>query len=199
MEEQGHRGSQKRKAFSDFRQNRPRYRNTPPYPSHCPEGSSGENPDGEDRTGSGENAMGNSGNFSSAGQDSAGQLDSARRQIPYLRVRTGIKITETNCAKKRKRARNVSIPRKSGRSRRHPRIAEGGFGFLRFHNFLTSDKDIYVSPTQIRRFNLKTGDKIKGISRRPNEGERFGALLYVNTVNDDEPGSFYAPVRTLRT
>ncbi len=67
-------------------------------------------------------------------------------------------------------------------------IAEGGFGFLRFHNFLTSDKDIYVSPTQIRRFNLKTGDKIKGISRRPNEGERFGALLYVNTVNDDEPG-----------
>jgi transcription termination factor Rho len=67
-------------------------------------------------------------------------------------------------------------------------IAEGGFGFLRFHNFLTSDKDIYVSPSQIRRFNLKTGDKIKGITRRPNEGEKFGALLYVNTVNKDEPG-----------
>ncbi len=67
-------------------------------------------------------------------------------------------------------------------------IAEGGFGFLRFDNFLTSDKDIYVSPTQIRRFNLKTGDKIKGIARKPNEGERFGALLYVLTVNDDEPG-----------
>lgn len=67
-------------------------------------------------------------------------------------------------------------------------IAEGGFGFLRFHNFLTSDKDIYVSPSQIRRFNLKTGDKLKGISRKPNDGERFGALLYVNTVNGDEPG-----------
>lgn len=67
-------------------------------------------------------------------------------------------------------------------------IAEGGFGFLRFHNFLTSDKDIYVSPSQIRRFNLKTGDKIKGITRRPNEGEKFGALLYVVTVNGDEPG-----------
>ena len=67
-------------------------------------------------------------------------------------------------------------------------LAEGGFGFLRFSNFLTSDKDIYVSPTQIRRFNLKTGDKINGISRKPNEGEKFGALLYVNTVNDDEPG-----------
>ena len=67
-------------------------------------------------------------------------------------------------------------------------IAEGGFGFLRFNNFLTSDKDVYVSPTQIRRFNLKTGDQIKGISRLPNEGERFGALLYVLTVNGDEPG-----------
>ena len=68
-------------------------------------------------------------------------------------------------------------------------IAEdGNFGFLRFDNFLTSERDIYVSPTQIRRFNLKTGDKINGISRLPNDGERFGALLYVNTVNDEEPG-----------
>ncbi len=67
-------------------------------------------------------------------------------------------------------------------------LAEGGFGFLRFDNFLTSDKDIYVSPSQIRRFNLKTGDKIKGISRLPNPGEKFGALLYVTTVNGDEPG-----------
>ncbi len=67
-------------------------------------------------------------------------------------------------------------------------IADGGFGFLRFNNFLTSEKDVYVSPTQIRRFNLKTGDKIRGISRLPNEGERFGALLYVLTVNGDEPG-----------
>ena len=67
-------------------------------------------------------------------------------------------------------------------------IAEDGFGFLRFNNFLTSDKDIYVSPTQIRRFNLKTGDKVCGISRLPNDGERFGALLYVKTVNDEEPG-----------
>ena len=59
---------------------------------------------------------------------------------------------------------------------------------MRFSNFLTSDRDIYVSPTQIRRFNLKTGDKIKGITRLPKEGERFGALLYVLTVNGDEPG-----------
>lgn len=68
-------------------------------------------------------------------------------------------------------------------------MSENDFGFLRFNNFLTSDKDIYVSPTQIRRFRLKTGDKIRGITRLPNEGERFGALLYVLTVNGDEPGA----------
>jgi len=67
-------------------------------------------------------------------------------------------------------------------------IAEGGFGFLRYDNFLTSEKDIYVSPTQIRRFNLKTGDEIFGIARKPHKDERFGALLYVNSVNGDEPG-----------
>jgi len=68
-------------------------------------------------------------------------------------------------------------------------LAEGGFGFLRFNNFLTSEKDIYVAPAQIRRFNLKTGDKVKGICRNPNEGDRFGALLYVVSVNGDEPGA----------
>lgn len=68
-------------------------------------------------------------------------------------------------------------------------IADEGFGFLRFNNFLTSEKDIYVAPTQIRRFNLKKGDLINGISRLPNEGEKFGALLYVNTVNGEEPGA----------
>ncbi len=65
---------------------------------------------------------------------------------------------------------------------------DNNFGFLRFNNFLTSDKDIYVAHAQIRRFNLKTGDKIKGITRLPRENERFGALLYVLTVNGDEPG-----------
>ena len=66
---------------------------------------------------------------------------------------------------------------------------DNSFGFLRFDNFLTSDKDIYVSTVQIRRFNLKTGDKINCVTRLPHEGERFGALLYVNTVNGDAPGA----------
>ena len=66
-------------------------------------------------------------------------------------------------------------------------IAEDGFGFLRFDNFLTSNKDIYVSPSQIRRFGLRTGDKILGISRKPHANERFGALLYVKAVNGLDP------------
>ena len=67
-------------------------------------------------------------------------------------------------------------------------LADDGFGFLRFNNFLTSDQDIYVSPAQIRRFRLKTGDKIKGICRPASQGNKFGALLYVLTVNGDDPG-----------
>ncbi len=66
-------------------------------------------------------------------------------------------------------------------------IAEGGFGFLRFDNFLTSSKDVYVSPAQIRRFNLKTGDEIFGIARKPKASEKFGALLFVTKVNGYDP------------
>ncbi|WP_408645606.1 transcription termination factor Rho [Thermotalea metallivorans] len=66
-------------------------------------------------------------------------------------------------------------------------LVEGGYGFLRFANFLTSEEDVYVSPSQIRRFNLKTGDKILGITRSPKTGEKFRALLYVQKVNGDNP------------
>ena len=66
-------------------------------------------------------------------------------------------------------------------------LADDGFGFLRFDNFLTSSKDIYVSPTQIRRFGLRTGDKIFGIARKPRGTEKFGALLFVKTVNGLDP------------
>ena len=66
-------------------------------------------------------------------------------------------------------------------------LSDDGFGFLRFDNFLTSSKDIYVSPTQIRRFGLRTGDKILGIARKPRGTEKFGALLYVKEVNGLDP------------
>ncbi len=63
--------------------------------------------------------------------------------------------------------------------------AEGGFGFLRFDNFLTSQDDVYISPSQIRRFNLKTGDKVLGYTRPANDSEKFRALLNVRSVNGD--------------
>lgn len=62
-----------------------------------------------------------------------------------------------------------------------------GYGFLRTHNYLTSDDDVYISPSQIRRFHMKTGDKISGITRPPKQGEKFNALLYVKEVNDTNP------------
>lgn len=62
-----------------------------------------------------------------------------------------------------------------------------GYGFLRSDNYLSGDEDIYVSPSQIRRFNLGTGDKIFGITRPPKSGERYRALLYVKAVNGENP------------
>ena len=66
-------------------------------------------------------------------------------------------------------------------------MCDDGFGFLRGENYLSSPDDVYVAPIQIRRFRLKTGDMITGIARLQREGERFRALLYVNTVNGDRP------------
>jgi transcription termination factor Rho len=65
-----------------------------------------------------------------------------------------------------------------------------GFGFLRApdYNYLPGSDDIYVSPAQIRRFGLRTGDTIEGQIRPPKEGERYFALLKVNSVNGDETG-----------
>lgn len=62
-----------------------------------------------------------------------------------------------------------------------------GFGFLRTRNYLAGDGDIYVAANQIRRFNLRSGDKILGKVRMPNEGEKYDALLYVERVNGDIP------------
>lgn len=66
-------------------------------------------------------------------------------------------------------------------------VLPDGYGFLRSENYLSGPKDVYVSPSQIRRFNLKTGDKIRGKGRIPKEGEKFQALLYVQMVNGDPP------------
>ena len=62
-------------------------------------------------------------------------------------------------------------------------VLPDGYGFLRGENYLPSPKDVYISPVQIKRFRLDKGDKMKGISRQPKEGEKFPALIFVGEVN----------------
>src|ERR1700732_4761828 len=70
-------------------------------------------------------------------------------------------------------------------------ILQDGFGFLRSaqDSYLAGPDDIYVSPSQIRRFNLRTGDSISGLIRPPKDGERYFALLKVGEINFDSPES----------
>ena len=66
-------------------------------------------------------------------------------------------------------------------------VLPDGYGFLRGENYLPTSKDVYISPVQIKRFRLNTGDMIKGIARNPKEGEKFPALIFVGEVNNDSP------------
>ncbi|AYE34724.1 transcription termination factor Rho [Clostridium septicum] len=66
-------------------------------------------------------------------------------------------------------------------------LENNNFGFLRCNNYQTGENDIYVSPSQIRRFNLRTGDEVQGKVREAKEGEKFKALLYVDKVNGENP------------
>ncbi len=68
-------------------------------------------------------------------------------------------------------------------------VLQDGFGYLRSAdaNYLAGPDDIYVSPSQIRRFGLRTGDTVEGLIRSPKEGERYFALLKVNTINFEDP------------
>lgn len=66
-------------------------------------------------------------------------------------------------------------------------ILPDGYGFLRIENYLPSDEDIYLSPSQIRRFHLRTGDMISGNVRPPKEGEKYRAVLQISAVNGLDP------------
>jgi transcription termination factor Rho len=68
-------------------------------------------------------------------------------------------------------------------------VLQDGFGFLRSPdaNYLPGPDDIYVSPTQIRRFSLRTGDTVEGLIRGPKEGERYFALVKLNSINFEDP------------
>ena len=70
-------------------------------------------------------------------------------------------------------------------------VLPDGYGFLRGENYLSTPNDVYISPIQIRRFKLDTGDKIKGISRMAKEGEKFPSLIFVGEVNGEAPEVAY--------
>ena len=74
-------------------------------------------------------------------------------------------------------------------------VLPDGYGFLRGENYLSTPKDVYISPIQIRRFKLDKGDKIKGLARLPKEGEKFPALIYVGEVNGEAPEKAYRRVK----
>ena len=66
-------------------------------------------------------------------------------------------------------------------------VLPDGYGFLRMNNYYSGPKDIYLSITQIRRFNLKTGDYVEGRARPHREGDKFDALMYIDRVNGLQP------------
>lgn len=67
-------------------------------------------------------------------------------------------------------------------------VLQDGYGFIRSNGYLPGENDVYVSPSQIRRFNLKTGDILKGNTRVKSQNEKFSALLYVTSINGMTPG-----------
>lgn len=87
-----------------------------------------------------------------------------------------------------------SVVREDGSELDSGQVADGilevmsdGFGFIRCENFLPGENDIYVSPAQIRRFGLKTGDMVRGGIRVKTQSEKFAALLYISSVNGLKP------------
>ena len=97
-------------------------------------------------------------------------------------------ISMTDEEKEEKKERLKFMINESGSSKGVLEVQENNnFGFLRCNNYLTGENDIYVSPSQIRRFNLRTGDEVQGKVREAKEGEKFKALLFVEKINGDAP------------
>ena len=117
-----------------------------------------------------------------------------KKSVPEL-LKIAEEIGLENLARSRKQDVIFSILKRHARSGEDIygdgilEILQDGFGFLRSadSSYLAGPDDIYVSPSQIRRFNLRTGDTISGKIRPPKEGERYFALLKVNEINFDQP------------
>ncbi len=106
------------------------------------------------------------------------ETQSAAEAVPETTPVQTMRETEEN-------TRRRDVPADSDPADGILEILPDGFGFLRCANQLTGTRDIYVSPSQIRRFNLKTGDHIVGRAKFHKDGEKFQALIFVETVNGD--------------
>jgi hypothetical protein len=109
-------------------------------------------------------------------------LELVRRDRSGFDAQAGADVRDPQAARRRRKATPRSSAKASSR-------CSDGFGFLRSPeaNYLAGPDDIYVSPSQIRRFGLRTGDTIEGEIRSPKDGERYFALLKVNTINFEDP------------
>jgi len=123
-----------------------------------------------------------------------------KKASPASIEKDGVVLREKLSAKPEEETREVKVETEEKKEKFKELVNESGtargvleiietnnYGFLRGTNYLTSPDDIYVSPSQIRRFNLKTGDEVEGKVRTPKEGEKFKALLYVEKVNGENP------------
>ena len=115
------------------------------------------------------------------------KTEETEQAAPYEAAKTESSTGEEKREEKRDKSVYVpgAIPGDQGNTVRGLlEIMTDGFGFLRSANFLPGEEDVYVSPSQIRRFNLKTGDMVEGNKREKAQGEKYGALIYVSRVND---------------
>ena len=109
---------------------------------------------------------------------------------PKVKIEENSNVVQENTeeAREEKRERLKVMINESDTAKGVLEILENNsFGFLRCNNYQTGENDIYVSPSQIRRFNLRTGDEVQGKVRESKEGEKFKALLYVESVNGENP------------
>lgn len=112
--------------------------------------------------------------------------ETAQKTPEPMKVRTE-ESTKEKAVQAVQRAEKAAVMENSVPGEGILEVMPDGFGFLRTQNFLPGTGDIYVSPSQIRRFNLKTGDSVRGNIRPAREGEKFGAILFVKSVNGDYP------------
>lgn len=140
------------------------------------------------------------------------QEDEEERESTTLNTQQEVKkeeVPQTSYVEKKieNRTDNHTDNRVEGRSERPPmeqseldsgicvkgilEVLPDGYGFIRSDNYLPGENDVYVSPSQIRRFNLKTGDILKGNTRVKSQNEKFSALLYVTSINGIKPNEMH--------